>query len=123
MFAKGGGDKKNGFRSIRVTRPAASPVVSVVLVAFNADGFVERTLRSVQRQTYANIEIIVVDASTDDTAAVVMRCAAADKRIRLVRLDRNRGISVARNTGDDAARGEWIAVIDADDAWEPDRNP
>lgn len=94
-----------------------------MLVAFNADGFVERTLRSVQRQTYANIEIIVVDASTDDTAAVVMRCAAADKRIRLVRLDRNRGISVARNTGDDAARGEWIAVIDADDAWEPDRNP
>jgi succinoglycan biosynthesis protein ExoO len=102
-------------------------VVSVVLAAFNADGFVERALRSVQRQTYANIEIIVVvDASTDDTAAVVMRCAAADKRIRLVRLDRNRGISVARNTGADAVRGEWIAVIDADDAddaWEPDRNP
>jgi glycosyltransferase involved in cell wall biosynthesis len=71
-----------------------------VLAAYNADGFIERALRSVQRQTYANIEIIVIDdGSTDNTVAVVTRCAVADKRISLIRLDQNGGASVARNAG------------------------
>jgi succinoglycan biosynthesis protein ExoO len=105
-----------------VNRPIAWPLVSVVLAAYNADGFIERALRSVQRQTYANIEIIVIDdGSTDNTVAVVTRCAVADKRISLIRLDQNGGASVARNAGFDAAHGEWIAIIDADDAWESDR--
>jgi len=105
-----------------VTKPAASPLVSVVLAAFTAGEFIERAVRSVQRQTYSNIEIIVVDdASTDDTAAIVTRLVAADKRLSLLKLERNGGVSVARNAGFDAARGEWIAIIDADDAWESDR--
>jgi glycosyltransferase involved in cell wall biosynthesis len=77
-----------------VTCPAGSPLVSVVLAAFNADGYIEHALRSVQCQTYANIEIIVIDdGSTDHTAAVVTRCAVADKRISHIRLNRNGGPS------------------------------
>jgi succinoglycan biosynthesis protein ExoO len=65
--------------------------------------------------------LVVDDASTDDTVAVVRQLARADSRIRLITLAQNGGPSAARNAGLDAARGEWVAVLDADDAFMPQR--
>jgi glycosyltransferase involved in cell wall biosynthesis len=94
------------------------PLVSVIMAAFNAAAHIEAACRSALDQTYANLELIVVDdGSTDDTAAIVSRLSNADRRIRLIR-QKNRGIAAARNTAVDAARGEYLAPLDADDLWD-----
>ncbi|KKZ84123.1 glycosyl transferase (plasmid) [Rhizobium phaseoli Ch24-10] len=95
------------------------PLVSVVIPAFNASTYIERTLRSAMRQTYAALEIIVVnDGSTDDTAKLVRRVAMSDSRIRLLSTS-NRGVAAARNTQIDASSGRFVAFLDADDLWHP----
>jgi glycosyltransferase involved in cell wall biosynthesis len=95
------------------------PLVSVVVAAFNAAGYIEETCLSVLRQTYAPLELIVVDdGSTDETAAIVSALAARDSRIRLIR-QANRGVAAARNEGIARAAGEFIAPLDADDVWDP----
>ncbi|MBX4926472.1 glycosyltransferase family 2 protein [Rhizobium binae] len=92
-------------------------LVSVVIPAFNASAYIERTLRSAIRQTYTALEIIVVnDGSTDDTARVVERVAMSDSRIRLLSTG-NRGVAAARNTGIEASSGRFVAFLDADDLW------
>lgn len=100
--------------------PGATPgLVSVVIGAYNAAAFIATTCRSVMRQTYPHLEVIVVDdGSTDDTAAIVQALAAADPRIRLIQ-QTNQGVAAARNAGIAAARGEFIAPLDADDVWDP----
>ncbi|ANL47962.1 glycosyltransferase family 2 protein [Rhizobium phaseoli] len=97
----------------------SAPLVSVVVPAFNASPYIERTLRSAVQQTYANLEIIVVnDGSTDDTARLVEKMAAVDPRIRLPSTS-NRGVAAARNTGIEASSGPYVAFLDADDLWHP----
>ncbi|WP_434729493.1 glycosyltransferase family 2 protein [Rhizobium binae] len=93
------------------------PLVSVVVPAYNASAYIERTLRSAIRQTYTALEIIVVDdGSTDDTAKVVEMIAMSDSRIRLLSTP-NRGVAAARNTGIDTSSGRFVAFLDADDLW------
>ena len=95
--------------------------VSVAIPAYNAAGTIEETLLSVRRQSYAALEIIVVDdGSTDGTAGIVQRHAVIDRRIRLIR-QRNGGVSAARNTALAAATGALFATIDADDVWHPEK--
>lgn len=96
--------------------------VSVVVAAYNCHLTIERALTSVLRQTTPVAEVIVVDdASTDRTRSVVKAMAAADSRILLIESDVNQGPSAARNRGMRAAKGDWVAVLDADDAWSPER--
>ena len=96
--------------------------VSVVIPAFNAELFIGRAIESALSQTLAPLEVIVVDdASSDGTREAVQALAATDARVRLVTLPINGGPSVARNAGFETARGEWIAVLDADDAYLPQR--
>ncbi|OPY94028.1 hypothetical protein A5906_15155 [Bradyrhizobium sacchari] len=109
-----------------MTSPSTSvsqgPRVSVVIPAYNASGCIARAIASVQAQTEQDFEIIVVnDCSTDDTMAVVGALAADDHRIRPVNLEKNGGPSVARNSGFAAAQGRWIAILDADDTYRPER--
>jgi glycosyltransferase involved in cell wall biosynthesis len=97
------------------------PLVSVILPAYNASATIERTLNSIVQQTYTHIEVLVVDdGSSDDTSAIVLRFAEADPRIRLIRKS-NGGVASARNAAIAAARGEFVAPIDADDLWHPAR--
>ncbi len=97
-------------------------LVSVVLPAYNAAPYLPTTLRSITDQSYRDLEVIVIDdGSTDSTAAVVEAFAENDHRVRLVRQDRNRGRSAARNRGIDEARGVWVCPTDADDLWARQR--
>jgi glycosyltransferase involved in cell wall biosynthesis len=98
-----------------------SPLVSVVIPAFNAGQVLGRTLRSVSAQTYSRLEVLVVDdGSQDGTAGVVLDAAARDQRIRLIRQE-NMGVAAARNKGIEACRGDLIAPLDADDIWVPEK--
>jgi hypothetical protein len=93
-------------------------VVSVIIPTHNMAGFVCQAIDSVLRQTYQQLEIIVVDdASEDATISVV--ASIQDPRLRLVRHREQRGPSAARNSGIQAAAGDLIAFLDADDLWLP----
>lgn len=103
-----------------VSKPALPPV-SVVIPAFNVASVIRETLESVRRQTFQDFETIIVDdGSTDDTAAIVRQFCETDARFKLV-AQSNAGVSVARNQGILKARGEWIALLDGDDLWFPEK--
>ncbi len=96
--------------------------VSVVIPAFNAASTIERAIASARLQTEESLEIIVVDdASSDQTLEIVADAAKSDTRIRLLRQPVNAGPGAARNRGIAAAKGDWIALLDADDSYFPER--
>lgn len=102
--------------------PNTAPRVSVIVPAYNAAGYLERALDSALSQTMPDLEIVVIDdASVDHTPKVARRVAARDPRVRVLHNERNGGVSVSRNRGIGAAQGEWIALLDADDTWSPER--
>lgn len=95
------------------------PPVSVIVPAFNAEAFIERTLQSCLAQTHRHLELIVIDdGSTDKTAAIVSAFAASDPRVVLVS-KANEGLAAARNDGLARATGKYVAFLDADDLWHP----
>lgn len=99
-----------------------SDLVSIITPAWKAARFITDTIHSVQAQTWQNWEMLIVDdCSPDDTAATVERAAAGDPRVRLIRQPRNGGPAAARNAALDAATGRWIAFLDSDDLWLPDK--
>jgi succinoglycan biosynthesis protein ExoO len=96
--------------------------VAVVIAAYNVAGCITRAIQSVQAQTVGVAEIIVADdCSSDTTPEIVGRLAEADPRIRLLACERNSGPGAARNRAIEATSADWIAVLDADDAWKPRR--
>jgi len=96
--------------------------VSVIMAAFNAEDTIARAVLSALRQTQSVAEVIVVDdVSTDNTRAIVHELAQTDKRVKLIASAVNRGPSGSRNAAITAATSAWVAVLDADDAWAPDR--
>lgn len=96
------------------------PLISVIIPAYNAEDFLERTLISVLNQTYPYIEVLVIDdGSTDRTPEIVEKIAQFDRRVKLFK-QANAGVAAARNLGIQKARGELIAPIDADDFWYPE---
>ena len=99
------------------------PLISVVVPCFNAEAFIGRTIESVLAQTYRRFELIVVDDKSSDASTQIVRFfELTDKRVRLISLQRNSGAPAApRNAGVSAARGEWIAFLDADDLWHPSK--
>ena len=108
----------NGERATASDRPVAS----VIIPAYNAEATVAAAIASARAQDEHRIEIIIIDdASTDTTAKTVLDQAAQDSRVRLIRLSTNGGPAAARNHGIAEAQGEWIALLDADDSYAPDR--
>ena len=96
------------------------PLVTVVIPVYNRESTIFRAVNSVLRQTYTNIEIIIVDdCSTDSTLNVIKDCN--DDRIRLICLSHNYGANYARNRGIEQAEGEFIAFQDSDDEWMEDK--
>jgi glycosyltransferase involved in cell wall biosynthesis len=98
-----------------------TPLVSVIVPAYNAEPFLADAVASVLRQTWKKVEVIVVnDGSSDGTSALADRLALADPRVRVVHRE-NGGLSSARNAGIAAAQGEFLCFLDADDALLPDK--
>jgi glycosyltransferase involved in cell wall biosynthesis len=94
--------------------------VSVIVPTRNRSSLLATTLRSVLRQQNVTFEVLVVDeGSSDDTPTVL--AALGDARLRVLRHDRPQGLPAARNHGAAEARGEWLAFIDDDDLWAPDK--
>jgi len=98
-------------------------LVSIVTPAFNAAAYLPETIESVRAQWYENWEwLIADDGSTDGTVSIIERAATTDPRIRLVRSGGPSGLAArARNTAMNVARGEYLAFLDADDLWEPEK--
>ena len=96
-----------------------APLVSVVIPAYNCAGVIAETLNSVSRQTYANIEIVVVDDGSSDDTGKVVDGFSGNGKVRYFRQE-NGGPGSARNTGILAANGAYIAFLDADDSLTPD---
>ena len=98
------------------------PLVSIITPLYNAAPFIAQSIRSIQAQSYHNWEhIIVDDASTDGAVLIVKECAKRDGRIQLITLSRNKGAAHARNKATEVASGEYIAFLDADDLWHPEK--
>lgn len=96
-------------------------LVSIIMPSYNTGHFIKETIESVLAQSYPAWELIIVDdCSTDDTDDVVSQYLA-DKRIRYIKNDTNSGAAVSRNRALREAKGKWIAFLDSDDLWEPDK--
>jgi glycosyltransferase involved in cell wall biosynthesis len=96
--------------------------VSVIMPAYNAEQTVSRAIESALAQTEPRCEVLVIDdASSDATADIVARIADQDRRVHLLRNNTNRGPACSRNHGLAVARGDWIALLDADDTFAPHR--
>ncbi|MBD2231992.1 glycosyltransferase family 2 protein [Phormidium tenue] len=103
-----------------VNLTASTPDISVVIPTYNRADILSRTIDSVLQQTHQNLELIIVDdGSTDGTAALVS--AIDDARVRFMPLGENRGGGYARNQGIKAAAGKYIALLDSDDEWLPNK--
>ncbi len=97
-------------------------LVSIITPSFNSEKFIAETIRSVQNQTYQNWEMIIVDdCSSDETVSIVEYIANNDSRIKVYKLEKNSGTGIARNTALDKASGKYIAFLDADDLWKPEK--
>jgi glycosyltransferase involved in cell wall biosynthesis len=97
------------------------PLVSAIVPAYNAEAFLRETLCSILTQTYRNIEVLIVDdGSRDCTQAIAESFAALDSRVKVFRQS-NKGVAAARNLAIEHARGDYIAPIDADDIWFPEK--
>jgi glycosyltransferase involved in cell wall biosynthesis len=95
--------------------------VSVIVPAYNAARHLRQTLESILHQTYPSIEVVVVDdGSTDATPQIAAEFAKRDSRVRVIR-QANAGVGAARNAAIREARGEYIAPVDADDVWCPEK--
>jgi glycosyltransferase involved in cell wall biosynthesis len=99
-----------------------TPLISVCIPAFRADRYLEAALRSVADQTYAHWEVIVTEDGSKDRAEEIVHAFGHTVQQTVVynRHDVNRGLPATRNTGIAAARGQWVAFLDADDLWAPD---
>jgi glycosyltransferase involved in cell wall biosynthesis len=94
------------------------PLVSVIIPTYNRADLVRQALASVKAQTFRDFEIVVVDDGGADGTYEVL---SAESELRLLRHPRCQGVAAARNTGVAAARGEWLAFLDSDDLWLPDK--
>lgn len=97
-------------------------LVSIITPAYRAAKYINETMRSVRAQTWQQWEMLIVDdCSPDNTCALVEQMAAQDSRIRLIRQEKNGGPAAARNAALQAARGRWVAFLDSDDVWLPEK--
>ena len=96
------------------------PEVSIVIPTYNCEDYIVQALESVFAQTYTNFEVIVVDdASTDSTLKIVR--SFDDARLKIIARSENKGVSSVRNCGIKQAQGDWIALLDSDDWYAPER--
>lgn len=98
------------------------PLVSIITPVYKAEKFIEETIKSVQGQTYSNWEMLLVDdVSPDHSVEIIQQYIAEDDRIKLIQLEENSGAAIARNTAIKHSKGKYIAFLDSDDLWLPEK--
>lgn len=98
-----------------------SELVSIIMPSYNTGAFIKKAIQSVLNQSYENWELIIVDdCSTDNTEEVVLPFLN-DQRIRYIKNEKNSGAAVSRNRALREAKGKWIAFLDSDDLWLPEK--
>lgn len=96
--------------------------ITVIMPAYNAEKTVREAVNSVIAQTVKDWELIVIDdGSTDNTVAILTELADSDSRIRFLQNEKNSGVSYTRNRAVTLATGKWIAFLDSDDIWQPQK--
>ncbi|MGN0377724.1 MAG: glycosyltransferase family 2 protein [Suilimivivens sp.] len=106
---------------------AGEEMISIIVPVYNAGNYIEETVHMVEKQTFTDWELILVDdCSTDNSREAIQKyleskTAREKEKIRLIMKDKNEGAAMARNTGIDASKGRYIAFLDADDIWMPDK--
>ena len=112
----------NGQQSLGFQPPGEKeelPLVSVIIPVYNVAPYLREALDSVVRQTYLNLDIIIVDDGSTDGSEAICEEYRSDLRVRVIHQE-NRGLSNARNRGLDLAEGKYIAFLDSDDAYDPE---
>ncbi|MEH7308650.1 teichuronic acid biosynthesis protein TuaG [Neobacillus drentensis] len=98
------------------------PLISIITPSYNASLFIEDTIASVKKQTFQNWEMIIVDdCSSDNTPDILERIEKEDDRIHVIYLQQNGGAAVARNIALQHAKGRYVAFLDSDDSWKPEK--
>ena len=98
-----------------------SGLVSIIMPSYNTGGFIKDSIESVIAQSYSNWELIIVDDCSSDNTDDVVGQYLSDTRIRYLKNDKNSGAAVSRNRALREAKGKWIAFLDSDDLWEPQK--
>ncbi|WP_104516506.1 glycosyltransferase family 2 protein [Acinetobacter indicus] len=99
-----------------------SYLVSIITPSYNSVDFIQSTIHSIQNQSLDNWELIIVDdCSKDNSCKLIQEYVNSDTRIKLIRLTENSGAAVARNKGIENASGRFIAFLDSDDTWHPEK--
>lgn len=94
--------------------------VSIITPVYNCEKYLTRTIESVQKQTYENWEMILIDdCSTDTSKEIIRKFEIFDERIKYIKNQQNSGAALSRNKGIEVARGDFIAFLDSDDVWDP----
>lgn len=96
-------------------------LVSIIMPSFNTASFIAKSIQSVQIQTYKNWELLIVDDCSTDNTDEVVQPFLADERIRYFKNKKNSGAALSRNKALQKARGKWIAFLDSDDLWRPEK--
>lgn len=97
-------------------------IVSIITPSYKSERFISDTIESVLAQTYQNWEMIIIDdVSPDNSNKIIEEYCKKDSRIKLIKLEKNSGPAVARNRAIEEAKGRYIAFLDADDLWKPEK--
>jgi teichuronic acid biosynthesis glycosyltransferase TuaG len=98
------------------------PLISVITPAYNSEAHISQTIESVRTQTLPDWEMIITDdCSSDRTIDIIRSFQEKDERIKLIQLEKNQGAAVARNTSISEAKGRFLAFLDSDDQWLPEK--
>lgn len=109
-------------RLVKLDNNLKEPLVSVITPCYNAEKYIAQTIESVLNQTYKNIELLIVDdISDDDTSKIVNKYQEIDNRVKFIKLSQKGGASGARNKALKIAKGKYVAFLDADDLWKPEK--
>lgn len=96
-------------------------LVSIIMPSYNTADYIEVSIESVQHQTYENWELIIVDDCSTDNTDEVVRPFLIDERIHYLKNEKNSGAAISRNRALREAKGKWIAFLDSDDLWLPEK--